>query len=703
MNFSSRERNLIRLLMESDPVWTVKELAETLGVSERTIHRDLAGVEASLDGMGLILRKKTGVGISLEGDPAGLEALRSALAEQPETEFTPDERKTLLLCTLLVTSEPIKLFTLARDLHISSATVSQDLSQVKGWLESFALTLVRKRGWGVQVTGKEKDRRAAIRSLLAEHFDEAEILGMLKRSLQRKSGNYSDLVRERLLGMVEREKLSTVEEAVKEEIGHLPYSLADSAYIGLVVHLALAVERIEQGETLSFGSHLLHELQMSREYEIAARIASRLESEFQQKFPESEVANLTLHLRGAKLGSDRQNWLESEVGATAVEEARELIRRVEQTLNVSLAEDSSLMQGLAAHLERAVYRMKLKLPIYNPLLSRIEQDYPEVFAAVKQAIRGVFPQYQVPQEEIGYLVMHFGSALARKRRGHSLHVLVVCASGIGTSKLLVSQLQAQFPEIRRIRNASLFELQQWDGSEYDLVISTIPLESDEVDVLRVHPYLTEEDVAKIRSYLDERMWHFTGEASREQVAEGKSGQQTVDQLENIQCLIQSTLELVKGFSLSSLPAEPLESLLARVCGELEKSGVLRDRNLVVDRLLERAEDGGLGIPGTSMALFHTRSEEILRPSFTMYHLTDSMPVEGMDGNPMGMDHLLILLAPEEIRKVVSDLLSRISVLIIESPQSLAVFQSKDEEQIRDYLTEHLNRYIYDQIEEQRSV
>ncbi len=45
MYFSSRERNLIRLLMDSDQAWTVKKLAEVLGVSERTIHRDLSGVE----------------------------------------------------------------------------------------------------------------------------------------------------------------------------------------------------------------------------------------------------------------------------------------------------------------------------------------------------------------------------------------------------------------------------------------------------------------------------------------------------------------------------------------------------------------------------------------------------------------------------------------------------------------------------------
>ncbi len=42
-------------------------------------------------------------------------------------------------------------------------------------------------------------------------------------------------------------------------------------------------------------------------------------------------------------------------------------------------------------------------------------------------------------------------------------------------------------------------------------------------------------------------------------------------------------------------------------------------------------------------------------------------------------------------------------MIIESPRSLSVFQSNDEERIRAYLTEHLNGYIYDQIDEQRSV
>ena len=70
----------------------------------------------------------------------------------------------------------------------------------------------------------------------------------------------------------------------------------------------------------------------------------------------------------------------------------------------------------------------------------------------------------------------------------------------------------------------------------------------------------------------------------------------MDHLEKIHWAIQTTLELLKGFSLSSLPAEPLRSILDRACGNLEEAGVLRDRKVVVDQLLERAEEGGLGDP-----------------------------------------------------------------------------------------------------------
>ncbi|GAA3330956.1 hypothetical protein GCM10020331_085560 [Ectobacillus funiculus] len=61
------------------------------------------------------------------------------------TEYTPEERQTILLCTLLEAKEPVKLASLANDLNVTVATVSNDLNKVEEYLQKFALSLLRKK------------------------------------------------------------------------------------------------------------------------------------------------------------------------------------------------------------------------------------------------------------------------------------------------------------------------------------------------------------------------------------------------------------------------------------------------------------------------------------------------------------------------------------------------------------------------------
>ncbi|MDA8352286.1 MAG: BglG family transcription antiterminator [Firmicutes bacterium] len=699
MYFTSRERALLRLLTGEVRHWTVAELAEALGVSTRTIHRDLAGLESTLDEFGLVLQKQAGRGIFLQGDAAGEESLRAVLANTPERDYTPVEREVYLLCTLLDASEPVKLAALAADLGVTPATIRHDLDRVQVWLQSFDLTLLIQRGWGVQVLGGEKERRSAMRSLLADHFDEGEILGIMKRSLTRQSPELSGAITERLLGLMERERLIQVERVVQEEIKNLPYSLADAAYVGLVVHLALAIERIQQGEMLSFDPSMIEDRAGTEEQKVAERIAERLSKHLGLTFPEAEVANILLHLRGAKLGTDQGYWFREGAG-TVVEETGELIRRVGEELGVSLAEDPSLTEGLLAHLERAVYRLRENLPIHNPLLPRIEKEYPVLFDAVEKAMAEVFPSKSVPREEIGYLVMHFGAALERRRRGRPRRALVVCASGIGTSKLLASRLQAEFPQIAGVETASFLEWPGKDPRDYDLILSTIPLDLEEGAYLRVHPYLTDQDLSRIRARLKE-----TGPSMLNRdmppATEASDADVIMDTLEGLRQAVDGILMILRGFSYREISeGATLSEVLYQACRRLEAEGVLREPAAVTDRLLQRQQLGGLGIPGTGLALFHARSDEILRPSFTAYDLAQPIELKGMDGEKMKMTGLLMLLAPETGMESLVGSLSRISALIVEAP---TVFQSKDESGIRGFLAEQLNRSLFEKIEEQRRV
>ena len=77
--------------------------------------------------------------------------------------------------------------------------------------------------------------------------------------------------------------------------------------------------------------------------------------------------------------------------------------------------------------------------------------------------------------------------------------MVVCSSGIGTSRLLSTRLEQAFNEIERITQASVSDLNVLDLTAYDGIISTVNLDID-VPFLVVNPLLPEHEVAYVSSF-----------------------------------------------------------------------------------------------------------------------------------------------------------------------------------------------------------
>lgn len=188
MYITARERLILkRLLSTRVDNLTTKQLAEELDVSVRTIHRDLKGIEQLLQKYDLELVKKPGVGIQLSGAAGQMEALKQDLFRQSRREYTPEERRILILCTLLEAKEPVKLISLASELDVTMATVSHDLTKLESGLEKFDLSLIRKRGYGVEIVGSESAKRRAMSNLIAENIDEVQFLSLIRENIQNKT------------------------------------------------------------------------------------------------------------------------------------------------------------------------------------------------------------------------------------------------------------------------------------------------------------------------------------------------------------------------------------------------------------------------------------------------------------------------------------------------------------------------------------
>lgn len=707
MYISARERQILEILLTETDEMTVKDLADQIGVSGRTVHRDLKNIEDILTEYELSLQKKSGVGVQITGSKDKIGELELFLFNLFHTEYTPDERQTIILCALLESNGPVKLLGLANDLNVTIATVSADLTKLEERLQTFGLALIRRRGYGVEIEGDEGAKRRAMSNLISEYLDESEILSLARENIQKRSTQQINTISERLLGLVEKKKLLTVEKIVESTIQDLPFNMADSAYIGLVVHLALAVERIQKGEGIKINKSYLENQQSSKEYKFAGKIVAQLEQVFQIGIPEAEIAYITMHLKGAKLRHDNEYLIEDSSLQIAIK-SRNLIDMVGKRVGLDLTANRSLFEGLVVHLKPAIYRIKQKMGISNPLLDKIKRDYAELFSTVKQAVEQVFHEFYVPDEEIGYLVMHFGAAILANKDIVQLKTLVICSSGIGTSKMLATRLQQEFPELKEIQNVSVMEFKKMKAGNYQLIISTIPIPDYHLNYILVSPILYKDEIEKIRSFINEQII-INGSEKKFSVPfidriSKKNTRMLIEEMQSIQGYAQTIAAILEGFELTKInDEETVTTIIKRACKELLANKKINNTEAVADAIFEREKLGGLGIPGTTMALFHARSAHIITQTFTIYVTQNPIEVVGMDQREMEIKSIVLMLSPEETAESSLEVLSYLSSLLIESEESISVFQSDDKEEIVTYLTARFDQFFTEKLNKIRSV
>jgi mannitol operon transcriptional antiterminator len=699
MYVSARERLILDLLIDRNEEMTVKDMADDIDVSVRTIHRDLKGIEATLEAYDLQLVKKAGVGIQIVGPKEKMDELKLAISHLSYSEYTPDERQTMLLCALLESVEPVKLLSLAHDLRVTIATVSTDLTKLESKLEPFQLTVIRKRGYGVELKGTETAKRRAMRSIIAENVNEVDFLALVKESIQKKSLGPTDSISERLLGLVEKKKLLVVEQVVKDINAGLPYAIADSAYIGLVVHLALAIERIEHGGMIQMDNAYLQRLQAVPEFEVARDMTEKLKAVFQMDIPEAEIGYITMHLQGAKLRQDKEYILEESSFQVALK-AKSLIQFIGEKLSIELLDNQSLFQGLVVHLKPAMYRIHQKMGITNPLLERIQEDYSDLFAVVKEGVQHVFPDLKVPDEEIGYLVMHFGSALPGAQPDGPLKAYIICSTGIGTSKMLATRLHQEVPELTTVKNISLFELNQTDIDDDDLIISTIHLPDFDHEHIVVSPMLTKEEMEKVRAYIKRRASFPLRKIPAPVVVKTHSAAQIEQSVKGIHHYTGTIMELLSQFSVTRSGKQTVIHVLKKACEQID---TIRAADTVVNALIEREKLGGIGVPGAKMAFFHARHLDVLKPSFTIHMLDEPVSLKGMDQIEMKADALIIMLSPDPFHAEGLEVLSFMSAMMIENEETMTLFQSGQEEEIKKWMALKFETFLYEKINELRSV
>jgi mannitol operon transcriptional antiterminator len=688
---SYRQRMIIDILLRDPREITLHDIANEINVSTRTIHRELSGLEQILEKYHLSLLKKSGVGIQISGEADKIKLLKKDLMGLTSVEYTTEERKLLILAELLTALNPIKLVSLAIDYETTISVVSHDLDDLELRLKPYQLTLIRKRGYGVELAGAEISRRKAIIETVLEHINEYELLSMIKGETLLDSWLQSNSATQQLFRLLDKDILVKVECALRGWEQKQAFPLTPGSYVHLVIYLVIMLSRRELGKSIPEGDHPSCKPEDKEELNIAQYIIEQLIAEgIAGGFPQSEIAMLVNHLKGAKL-QYAPNSLNQYNNVEMLANIRKLIKLCEQRLNVALGQDHSLFEGLLMHLVPTLHRISNHTVIKNPLLAEIQKKYKNLYDVIEYALSEVFPALAIPEAEIGYLVMHFGSSMERNGwHRHTYRVLVVCLTGIGTSKMLASRIQTEFPEMHIMGNMSWSEAQKLPKTEYDLIISTTPLPMNEEEYLIVSPLLPPDAIQKTRLFMA-RMRSQNKFAAPVLSLQNQKGN-SLQRLQSLHRYMEHIVSLLEGFQIYEINNTLLDfsGILEHITVSIFEEQLIRESNGFLQHLEKRRSEGGIVIPGSNMVLLHTRNDEVHKPSLSMHVLSRPLEEYGADEESR-IKCIILMIAPEEMTKEKLEVLSEISVLLLDS-STIEVLNTENRQLIIDYLAMYLESF-----------
>lgn len=659
----SRQKQIIQILTKStnkNPI-TISTIAEILNVSSRTVLREMPKIEEWLDENGFNFIKKPGVGLiideSLENQQLILELLE---VENVQKEYSKEERKRIILSELLIAKEPLKLFYFTNQLKVSEGTLSNDLDGIEDWLKAFDIKLIRRQGVGIYLEGNEKNYRKVLSDILYRTLEEKELIKFLKKSLNSPSSENSIefSIENRMLNFIDKTIIKGIEKIVSELEEKFNFKLIDSDYIGLVVHISLAVQRIKNGEKISMDKSSLSELEILPEFAVATEITEKLEKVFTIEIPKDEIGYITMHLKGARL---RLNKVENDIDLDNLDIkqiSNYIITEVENDFNIEIINKQKLSKDIYNHLVPAISRMSMKLNIRNPLLENIKEQYSEIYHSCENAceiLKKITKIDKIPESEVAYIAMHIAAAIEENLKNENLSVVIACPTGVGTSKLLGVNIKKEFPNLDIKNSISVINIdtKKLKDDGIDFIISTVDLDVD-YRYICLNPMFLQKDKIKLKEFIHRySKQRITKKIIKKEL---KCDKDKIKNITNLGTEIISILEEVRVREINNV--KTVNDLIGIASSVFAEN--VNHAKEIKKLLLEREEKSSTYLNGFNMMLLHCKDKKITSCKFGVIRLNEKLIEDGKEIN-----FAIISLIPEKNTQTQINIMSHINGEIIE--------------------------------------
>ena len=393
--------------------------------------------------------------------------LEGTSLNRQQSVFQETERIYLIYLYTYIRKEPIANIHYQSFLQVSRNTALADIKKLRSYCEKEGIQLSYNRTDGFHLEGEERLKRRFATICIGTLLQLPMGISGMKQVLN--SWNYENTdsaIRENVNDLAKKYRIDFVSNRLDQLVYELLFLQCRSGHHKLILPIK-QIKLMKEQPLLKMGE------------ELSAYLFDEV--------AEAEVIYLTVQLLSAM-----QNIDELHIDEKLDLVSSTIISEVERLILVPFKERHILKSLLYKHLVPAYFRIICEVPLSNPLIDTIKTEHGVLFEFVKQALKPLseYTGKCISDEEIGYFTILFGGHVRKLEAKPKVYrATIVCPNGISSSMMLRTQLRQLFPKLHFTESYSAAEIEKLSPDSYDMIFSTIYLESSK-PVYLTRPLLT---------------------------------------------------------------------------------------------------------------------------------------------------------------------------------------------------------------------
>jgi mannitol operon transcriptional antiterminator len=482
LTLSSRQRNIVELLLNTVSYLTIKKLAKNIGVSERSLRHDLDYIESVLSELDIVLKRVQNRGIGLELSEYKVILLRKELESKNIIALDDLATRQFVLFSILL-NENASIAQFGAQLGLSYATVKTIISDLNKKLSEFNIEVKPVKGYGLNLIGDEYDRRLLFNAEIKQNLEKSN-----ERIIELLNGKLTKflLFADRCLDVLESK---------------LDYQFIERQVLKYEIAYGLLRASLKRPLDISTGS-----VQSSKDFKVLMTEpflhgTEPVEIEYITKLVlQTKIAPRLV--KPSQTGTTR--YIEDDLFASQVSNyiVQQLINTSDQDLT---RDDNNLLDNLYLHLKVALFRIQNHILIENQFTSQIRIEIPLVYELTKQILSACEKTFNIVfnDAEVAYVAIHIAAAFENLQINlFRPKVAIICQKSISTLSYIQSRLTQYFPFCDFIgcyKEEEIIQLQK--DTPIDLLISTHPTFVEQLRCVQIETLVKPSDFEMVQAAL----------------------------------------------------------------------------------------------------------------------------------------------------------------------------------------------------------